>query len=139
MKKKLFSLAIIFIISSVSFTTYGQSAPGDSGDGSGSGDPSLVLPSSFKRNNGNGTCGGEAEIRVCFSVLPVHLPVITEIKYEGGSIKGLVFSEVDASKFARKGYVSYCIQSANIPPAHTLSIRFHYENSNQDFWIVQKN
>ena len=135
MKKKLIPIAVfVLFISLFSSNSFAQADPGGSGSGGGTIDPS---PVSFKRNNGNGTCGGEAEIRVSFSELPEYLPIIAEIKYEGNPITGVVTGDIDPSQFATKGYVSYCIISANIFPAVKLSIRFHYEESGQDFWITE--
>src|SRR4051812_40364346 len=99
MKKKLFVIAASMFICFFSFKTFAQVAPGDSGDGSG--DP---VSFTFKRNNGNGTAGGEAEIRVSFKVLPEHLPLIAEIVYEGSVISGIVMGAVDPSPFEKKGY-----------------------------------
>jgi hypothetical protein len=136
MKKRFFPIAVfVLFISLFSSNTFAQPAPGDSGDGGpdgvGSTQPS---PVSFKRNNGNGTCGGEAQIRVAFNLLPDYLPVMEEIKYEGRTIP-VVFGDIDASQLVKKGYVSYCILSGNIPPAIKLAIKFHYLGSNQTFWL----
>ena len=136
MKKKLFPIAVfVLIISFFSSNSFAQSAPGDSGGGGVDGEvPSQPSPLSFKRNNGNGTCGGEAQIRVAFDLKPDYFPVIEEIKYEGHTIP-VVVGDIDASQLAKKGYVSYCILSGNIPPAGKLAIKFHYLGSNQTFWM----
>lgn len=142
MKKKLFPIAaFVLLLSSGSFA---QTAPGDSGDGEGYSDPdSLIVirlqppPVYFKRNNGNGTCGGVAEIRVYFSAFPDYPPTIEEIRSEARAVTGVVINDIDASEFTRKGYISYCISSADIIPAVKLWIRFHYEKSGQDFWVTE--
>jgi hypothetical protein len=136
MKKKLFPIAVfVLFISLFSLNSFGQSAPGDSGSGGVDGEvPSQPSPVSFKRNNGNGTCGGEAQIRVAFDKKPDWFPFIEEIKYEGHSIP-VVFGDIDASQLARKGYVSYCILSGNLPAAGKIAIKFHYYKTNQTFWM----
>ena len=136
MKKRFFPIAVfVLFISLFSSNTFAQPVPGDSGDGGPNGEvPSQPSPVSFKRNNGNGTCGSEAQIRVAFNLLPDYLPAIEEIKYEGRTIP-VVFGDIDASQLAKKGYVSYCILSGNIPPAIKLAIKFHYLGSNQTFWL----
>jgi hypothetical protein len=135
MKKKLIPILVFVLFISFSSHGFAQAAPGDSGnggaDGVGSTQPS---PVSFKRNNGNGTCGGEAQIRVAFDLKPDYLPVMEEIKYEGCTLP-VVFGDIDASQLAKKGYVSYCILSGNIPPAGKIAIKFHYYQTNQTFWM----
>lgn len=114
--------------------SFAQGAPGDSGSGGGFTETS---PLSLKRNNGNGTCGGEAEFRVAFSTLPDDLPIIAQVRSDTRDIPGIVIDNIDASPFVQKGYISYCVSSANILPAVKLSVRFHYEKSNKDFWIEE--
>jgi isopentenyl phosphate kinase len=76
----------------------------------------------------------EAQIRVAFDKKPDWFPFIEEIKYEGHSIP-VVFGDIDASQLARKGYVSYCILSGNLPAAGKIAIKFHYYKTNQTFWM----
>jgi hypothetical protein len=135
MKKKSIPIAVfVLFISLFCFKTFAQSDPG----GSAGGGISQPSPVSFKRNNGNGTCGGVAEIRVSFSAIPDYLPTIEEIRIDGarGAI-AFVIDNMDMSPLAQKGYASYCISSGNILPAVKLWIRFHYENSGQDFWVTE--
>lgn len=135
MKKKLFLIVVaVLCISAYSSTIFAQAIPGGSDNGEGFTETS---PVSLKRNNGNGTCGGEAEFRVAFSTLPDDLPIIAQIRSDTRDIKGIVIDNIDASPFAQKGYVSYCISSADILPAVKLTIRFHYQRSNRDFWIEE--
>lgn len=136
MKKKLFPITVfVLFISLFSLNSFAQPAPGGSGSGGVDGEvSSQPSPVSFKRNNGNGTCGGEAQIRVAFDKKPDWFPVMEEIKYEGRTIP-VVFGDIDASQLAKKGYVSYCILSGNIPPAGKIAIKFHYYQTNQAFWM----
>jgi hypothetical protein len=83
-----------------------------------------VCPDYFKRNNGNGTCKSGAEIQMYFSVCPNPVPLIDSI-YVNGVNTNVSLVNVDSSKCASKGYISYCI-SGDIPPAHTLQVFFNY-------------
>lgn len=83
-----------------------------------------VCPSYFKRNNGNGTCTSGAEIQMYFAVCPSPVPLIDSI-YVNGANTNVYMANVDSSKCASKGYISYCI-SGDIPPAHTLQVFFNY-------------
>lgn len=136
MKKKSFSI-LLFFISLFSSPAFAQD---DSGGSSGSGPDghpvSQPSPVSFKRNNGNGTCRAEAEIRVAFNLFPDYSPTIQEIRYEGKSIP-VYIDPIDPSQLAKKGYVSYCICNTNIPPAKKLAIKFTYIGSNQTFWLME--
>ena len=155
MKKKLLTFAFLLISFCIfSTATFAQPAPGDDGsgtggvpppDGGGTGGtppPILSCPDvSFKRNNGNGTCWGYAQIRVVFpdqfekGFTP---PTITDITYQGITVKYL--SSHDAIEgvptYKGQGYVSYCLggpqfpglskEDFNIPPANKLVITFKY-------------
>lgn len=83
-----------------------------------------VCPTYFKRNNGNGTCRSGAEIQMYYSVCPSLVPTIDSI-YVNGVNTNVYMVNVDASKCASKGYISYCI-SGDIPPAHSLKVFFNY-------------
>jgi hypothetical protein len=83
-----------------------------------------VCPSYFKRNNGNGACPSGAEIQMYYSVCPSPVPTIDSI-YVNGVNTNVYMVNVDASKCASKGYISYCI-SGDIPPAHSLKVFFNY-------------
>lgn len=122
----------IFLFVSGSFA---QEVPGGESGGQPDGEvSSQPSPVSFKRNNGNGTCRGEAQIRLAFEKMPKFVPVIEEIRYQGRRLE-VAFGDIDASQLAKKGYVSYCIISGNIPPAGKLSIKLRYMKTNQTFWM----
>ena len=81
-------------------------------------------PSYYTRNNGNGTCGLGAEVRMYFTSCPTTLPLIDSI-YSQGVKLNVVVNPGDTSKCSAKGYISYCI-SGNLPPAGTLQIYFNF-------------
>ena len=83
-----------------------------------------VCPSYFKRNNGNGTCTSGAEVQMYFLACPSPVPLLDSI-YVNGVNTNVSLVNVDSSKCASKGYISYCI-SGDIPPAHTLQVFFNY-------------
>jgi len=88
-------------------------------------------PDYFKRNNGQGTCGSQAEIRMYFSSCPVSAPAIDSIHYNGVRVDVTVGAP-DASKCGSKGYISYCI-NGDLPPANELTVFFDFgEFSNVD-------
>ncbi len=83
-------------------------------------------PSSFKRNNGNGTCGSTGELRLFFpGGCPTDAPLIDSV-YTNGEKNLVVFSAPDLSKCGgNNGYISYCILSGNVPPIDVWKIYFH--------------
>lgn len=86
-------------------------------------------PSSFTRNNGNGTCGNEAEIRMVFPSCPVTAaPTIDSIYVNGVKANVTVFPP-DTSKCSAKGYVSYCF-SGNLPIASDIKVFFNFYGTN---------
>lgn len=114
MKKKFTFSAALFFISVMSFAQ---------------------CPDYFKRNNGNGTCGSEAEIRMYFATCPATAPIIDSIR-ANGVIANVTVSAPDGSNCASKGYISYCI-SGDLPPAGTLTVFFDFgEFSGKDSCIV---
>lgn len=139
MKKRSFpTIVLVLFISLFSSHAFAQPAPGDWGDGGPDGEPkSQPSPTYFKRNNGNGTCGREAEIRVAFNLIPDYFPTIREIMYAGYRIN-VDINPIDALALAKKGYVSYCVGS-DIPPACKLSLTFNYHGSNQTFLLMEAN
>ncbi|MES2890881.1 MAG: T9SS type A sorting domain-containing protein [Bacteroidota bacterium] len=80
---------------------------------------------SFKVNNGNGTCGAAGELRLTFpGGCPALVPVIDSVLING--VKSNVrFALPDASKCGgANGYISYCVTSGNMPPANVWNIFF---------------
>ncbi len=95
-------------------------------------------PDYFKRNNGQGTCGSEAEIRMYFAVCPAIAPVMDSIHANGVKVN-VTIGAPDASKCASKGYISYCF-SGDLPPANSLVVFFDFgEFSLTDSCIVPEN
>lgn len=85
-------------------------------------------PISFKRNNGNGTCGQEGQIRLSFKLRPEESPILDSIYYEGSKITGRTYALPDATPWLQKGYISYCVLGGNLPPAKKLVLYFSYAN-----------
>jgi hypothetical protein len=140
MKTKTFSIAVfVLFISLLSLNSLAQNISKGAAAGEPDGEVSFQpAPESFKRNNGNSTCGGQAVIRVAFPLIPDFWPVIEELKAGERRVEGVIIDNIDASELASKGYVSYCIHSPNIPPAAKLSIKFHYLQTNQAFWMEER-
>lgn len=90
-------------------------------------------PTSFKRNNGEGTCGENGEIRLKFNQNPSEAPVLTALMYEDGSPINYIIVPVngDVSNLAQKGYISYCLLGGNINPAKKIIAVFHYASGCQ--------
>jgi hypothetical protein len=88
---------------------------------------------SFKVNNGNGTCGALGQLRLTFSgncpQEQEEAPQIDSV-YTNGIKSNVAFSKPDISKCGgNNGYISYCITSGNVPPANTWKIYFHKEGN----------
>jgi len=81
-------------------------------------------PSYFTRNNGNGTCGAEAQIKMYFPSCPVTAPSIDSV-YLNGQKANIAFFAPDDSKCANQGYVSYCF-SGDLPPASSIKVYFNF-------------
>ena len=136
MKTKLFTAAILFLCF-FSVTTFAQEDAGGSAGGGADVHPvSQPSPVFFKRNNGNGTCGGEAQVRLYFKAKPDYLPTMQAVMYEGSVIQ-VNINPIDTSMLSKKGYVSYCIRNTNIPPAVKLTLKFNYYQSNQTFLLEE--
>jgi hypothetical protein len=132
MKKKFFPVALTLLFVSIfSLTSVAQPTGSD-------GETEIQQPSpvSFKRVHGKGTCGTEGEMRVFFDKLPDQLPTLAEVRSNARAV-AMVIGNMDASQFASKGYVSYCILSADNVTANKLSIRFHYDNPSRDYWVTE--
>lgn len=132
--KNIFPFALMlfatFILSSKSFS---QDA-GGSASGYANSQP---CPVSFKRNNGNGTCGGDAQIRLNFNEAPQFAPTLVAVYYNGAAVTGIILPiEGDLSNFAAKGYISYCLSGSNIPPAKKLVLHFRYPGTGQSDCVI---
>lgn len=124
-KKKftfLLTLLLTCMISNVAFTQSRDA--GGSGDGSGGSQP---CPTSFTRNNGDGSCGGEAQIRLYYTTPPTVAPTLHTILYNGEPLytNGMPV-EGNLEDYATKGYVSFCLPASNIPPAIKLTLEITY-------------
>ena len=84
-----------------------------------------TCPASFKRNNGNGTCGSLGELRLNYApVWPSSIPFIDSV-YTTGTKCAVTFGIPDASKCNNNNsYISYCVTSGNMPPANVWTIYF---------------
>lgn len=132
---------ILVLVSLVLFTclfstkTFAQREAGGTSAGSGTHQP---CPDYFKRNNGNGTCGGDAQIRVYFSQQVTSAPVLTAVWYQGEQITGIALPVYgDMSELSKKGYISYCIEGRNIPPAIKITLQFQYQNGQEDCLVSE--
>jgi hypothetical protein len=85
-----------------------------------------ICASSFKVNNGNGTCGAAGQLRLSFpGGCPDIMPVIDSV-YTNGVKNNVTFATPDNSKCGgNNGYISYCVTSGNMPPADAWTIFFH--------------
>jgi hypothetical protein len=102
--KKNFTISAIFTL--ISFAGFSQ------------------CPTYFTRNNGNGTCGAEAQIKMYFSSCPVAAPSIDSV-YINGQKGNIAFFPPDASKCSKQGYVSYCF-SGDLPPVSNIKVYFNF-------------
>ena len=95
---------------------------------------------SFKVNNGNGTCGAAGELRLTFpGSCPALVPVIDSV-YINGIKSNITFAAPDASKCGgSNGYISYCIVSGNMPPVNVWSIYFKDAQSIFNCAVVSTN
>ena len=153
MKKKLLSFTFLLISTCMLSAAFAQDVPGGEDTGTGTGPdgggttttppPVLACPDvTFKRNNGNGTCWGYAQIRVTFPdqfATGFVAPKIIGITYQGNPIKYMLTHDFieGVPTYTGKGYVSYCIgstdqfpgwskQDYNIEPANKLYVTFEY-------------
>jgi hypothetical protein len=145
MKKRLFTFAILLFTTCLfSANVFSQPAPGDDG-GTGGGLPVdgggttvVTQPEAihFTRNNGDGTCGGMAQIRMYYATAPTTAPVLTQIYYNGAPLY-TNFTAVtgDISNYATTGYVSFCLNTSNIPPAIKLTLTYNASSAQQGLSI----
>lgn len=135
MKKLLSTSVVLLALFFFSATTFAQTAPGDSGSGTtpppdGGGTTSTVtqpLAVQFFRNNGDGTCGAKAQIRLYYNTAPSIAPTLDNIIYNGAPlIANFVPEGSILSDLTTKGYFSFCLPVDNVPPAIKLTIQYHY-------------
>ena len=135
MKKKFLSFTVIVLSLCIfSTTSFAQTDPGGTGDGSGTGGtgtgggtltPPQPVGYHFTRNNGDGTCGGEAQIRLFYTTVPTVMPSLTQIYYNGAPLyTNFLPVTGNASTFAQYGYLYFCLGQANIPPAIKLTLTY---------------
>ena len=133
MKKTLLSVTVVLFMTLFSTNVFAQPAPGDSGapppDPGGTGGtsvPAQPLGYHFTRNNGDGTCGGEAQIRLYYTTKPTVAPVLTQIYYQGAPLyTNFLPVTGNIADYATKGYVSFCLATSNIPPAIKLTLTYN--------------
>ena len=133
MKKTILSFTVVLFMTLFSSHVFAQPAPGDDGsggtppDGGGTGStvPAQPLGYHFTRNNGDGTCGGEAQIRLYYTTKPTVAPVLTQIYYQGSPLyTNFLPVTGNIADYATKGYVSFCLPTSNIPPAIKLTLTY---------------
>jgi hypothetical protein len=145
MKQKLLTFSFLFISACIfSTNSFAQTAPGDSGsevggvpvDGGGTTTATQPQAIHFTRNNGDGTCSGLAQIRMFYSTAPTSAPVLTQIYYNGAPLY-TNFAAVtgDISNYATTGYVSFCLNTSNIPPAIKLTLTYNASSAQQGISI----
>lgn len=140
MKKIILCLSTLFCLSLFSSTVIAQEDSGGYSNGEGGTDPeggvSVVanqpLAVHFARNNGDGSCGDKAQIRMYYTVAPTTAPKLNEIYYDGQPLFAN-FQTVTANiaDFATKGYASFCLNVSNIPPAIKLTLKYTPGGTNQ--------
>ncbi|MDB5280792.1 MAG: hypothetical protein JWR61_5747 [Ferruginibacter sp.] len=115
------SLSIIAVIILASVTGYSQ----------------FTCATSFKVNNGNGTCGAAGELRLNFpGGCPALLPFIDSVYVNGEKGKVTFFTPDVSNCGGKNGYVSYCVSSGNMPPANAWNIFFHDTNGQFNCTVV---
>ena len=136
---------IVLCLSIFSTTTFAQAPPGGAADGSGvpptdasPGSGIAVQPTGihFFRNNGDGTCGMQAQIRLYYTTAPTAQPMLTQIYYDGVPFYSN-FTPIpgNITDFASKGYVSFCLPTSNIPPAIKLTLTYNASSTQQGIII----
>lgn len=135
-------MAVILFLSIFTTTTFGQDDSGGYSGGEGGSNPpdeggTAGVPAQptavhFTRNNGDGTCGGLAQIRMYYTTAPTVQPELTQIYYQEQPLYAN-FSPVkgNIADFATKGYVSFCLSTENIPPAIKLTLIYKPGGTNQ--------
>jgi hypothetical protein len=135
MKKQIFTIGIVTLL--LIFSSENTFAQRDAGGSSGGGVTPQVCPTDFVRNNGDGTCGGNAQIRLFFNQAPEFAPELISIIYNG---ENLLTNPMPVSgniaDLATKGYIGYCLPLANIPPAVKLTVVFRYAGTGQEDCVL---
>lgn len=140
MKTKLLITFLLFSALALSNKSFAQRDAGGSSAGSGDYTGTVATecitqpnPISFKRNNGEGTCGDNGQIRLKFNQSPTLAPTLIGVMYEDGTPIDFITVPVvgDLTELAHKGYISYCLIGGNIDPAKKIIAVFHYEGSCQ--------
>ena len=142
MKRTLHTFSLLFISLCIfSLSSFAQDVPGGSGDGTGGGTPdgggsgstvAQPLGIHFVRNNGDGTCGGQAQIRMYYATAPTAAPVLTQIYYNDAPLyTNFAAVTADISKYATTGYASFCLPTSNIPPAIKLTLTYNASSTQQ--------
>lgn len=139
MKKLTLSFGLVFLtILIFPGQIFAQRDAGGSADGTTA--APQPCPTAFARNNGDGTCGGQSEIRLYFTQAPVYAPTLENIYYNGESLLTNGFPvNGNIADLAVKGYISYCLATTNIPPAIKLTVVFRYINSTQENCVLEGN
>lgn len=85
-----------------------------------------ICPTTFKRNNGNGTCNSLGELRLYFPSISVEFPPIIDSVLIDGIKNSIAFNLPETSHAdGNNGYISYCVTSGNMPPANVWTVYFH--------------
>ncbi len=92
---------------------------------------SSICPNYFRRNNGNGLCP-DGQLKLYFTSCPANAPIIDSV-YTNGVKANISFALPDISKCSSQGYVSYCVNGGNMPPAALWQIYFHNPGSTDPF------
>ena len=124
-------LNILMLLSGIcifSGTAFAQRDAGGSADGL---TPPQPCPTSFTRNNGDGTCSGEAQIRLFYSTPPTIAPTLQTILYNGEPLLNNSPIVGNLADYSTNGYVSFCLPTNNIPPAIKLTLVIYYVNTTQ--------
>lgn len=127
------ALCITSVISFAQDDTGGAAGSGSSsvdGGSTSSAPAPQPLGTHFTRNNGDGTCGEKAQIRLYYASAPTVSPVLTQIYYQSEPLyTNLLPITGNINDFASKGYASFCLPTANIPPAIKLTLIYNTGSS----------
>ena len=140
MKKNLLRFSVLLLsICFFSAKTIAQTTPGGDSGGGGTidgGGTTTTTPQplgvEFFRNNGDGTCNGQAQIRLYYTTAPTIAPTLDNIIYNGSPlIANFVPTGSVLADLTTKRYLSFCLPTSNIPPAIKLTIYYHYNGTSQ--------